>query len=207
MSRTRRNEKAQVRKSAQSPTATPNTTASRSSAPMAYPSKKFTHISLGRGGDKNPPSRKIESSHKLPASKKRKTIVQEQEGPRGEIDIHDLSLEDMELEIGIDKMFPDDKQLESISPHNPQMKIIGTDTFNEEDYFSFQSIVFYSESKKLVIEKRDVKNKKGKSNSNMNLQSMCPSQISKIHRATRDALDNSISGLEAENARLKERIK
>jgi hypothetical protein len=64
---------------------------------MAYPSKKVTQSYSSRGGDKNPPSCKIESSHKLPARKKLKKIVQEEEGPRGEIDIHDLSLEDMEL--------------------------------------------------------------------------------------------------------------
>jgi hypothetical protein len=40
------------------------------SAPTTYPSKKFTHSYSGGGGDKNPPSRKIESSHKLPVRKK-----------------------------------------------------------------------------------------------------------------------------------------
>jgi hypothetical protein len=107
--------------------------------------------------------------------------VQEEEGLRREIDIHNLSLKDMELEIDIDKMFPDDDQPENTTPHNPQMEIIGTDTFDEQESFSFQSVVFYSESKRLVIEKRDVKNKKGKSRSKMNLQNMCPSQISQIH--------------------------
>jgi hypothetical protein len=36
---------------------------------------------------------------------------------------------------------------------------------------------------------------------------MRPSQISKIHRATGDALDDCIGDLEAENMKLKERIK
>jgi hypothetical protein len=36
---------------------------------------------------------------------------------------------------------------------------------------------------------------------------MPPSQISQIHQANGDALDDSIGGLEAENAKLKERIK
>jgi hypothetical protein len=121
------------------------------------------------------PPEKIESCHKLPAIKKWKTIVQEQEVPRGEIDIHDLSLEDMELEIDIDKVFPDDNQLESTAPHNPGMEIIGIDTLDEEESFAFQSIVFYSESKKLIIEKKDVKNKKGKSHSEINLRNMRPS--------------------------------
>jgi hypothetical protein len=79
--------------------------------------------------------------------------VQEQEGPRAEIDIHDLSLEDMELEIGIEKMFPDDDQLESIVPHNPQMEIIGTDTFDEEEYFAFQSIVFTVNPKNWLLKR------------------------------------------------------
>jgi hypothetical protein len=87
------------------------------------------------------------------------------------------------------------------------MEIVETDIFDEDESFVFQSIVFYSESKNLIIEKRDVRNKKGKSHSEINLRNMQSSQISRIHRATRDALDDSIGGLEAENAKLKDRIK
>jgi hypothetical protein len=68
----------------------------------------------------------------------------------------------MELEIDIEKVFPNDDQLENMAHQNPQMEIIGTETFDEEESFAFQSVVFYSESKNLIIEKRDVKNKKGK---------------------------------------------
>jgi hypothetical protein len=194
-------------KSAQSPTATPKTTTSWSSTPTTYLSNKVTHNSSGGGGDKNPPSDKIESCHKLPAIKKRKTIVQEHEGLRGEIDIHNLSLEDMELEIDIEKIFPDDDQLERIALHNPGMEIIGIDTLDEEESFAFQSVVFDNESKKLIIEKKDVKNKKGKSHLDINLCNMRPYQISQIHRATGDTLDNSISDIETKNVMLKERIK
>jgi hypothetical protein len=84
------------------------------------------------------------------------------------------------------------------------MEIIGTNTFDEEESFSFQSIVFYSESKNFIIEKIDVKNKKGKSRSDINLWNMRPSQISQIHRETIDSLDNSIDYLEAGNVKLKE---
>ena len=122
------NRKGPGEKSAQSSTATAKTTTSRGSTPMAYPSNKVTQNSSGGGGDKNPPSDKIEICHKLPAGKKRKTIVQEQEGPRGEIDIYDLSLKDMELEIDIEKIFPHENHLERNSPHNPVMEIIGIDT-------------------------------------------------------------------------------
>jgi hypothetical protein len=59
----------------------------------------------------------------------------------------------------------------------------------------------------LIIEKGDMKNKKGKSHSEVDLKDLRPSQISRIHRATKDALDDSIGGLEAENTKLKERIK
>jgi hypothetical protein len=52
-----------------------------------------------------------------------------------------------------------------------------------------------------------VKNKKGKYCSEVNLRNMWPSQISRIHKATGDALDDSIGGLKEENIKLKERIK
>ena len=68
-------------------------------------------------------------------------------------------------------------------------------------------VVFDNESKKLIIEKSDVKNKKGKYRSEVNLKNMRPSQVSRIHRVTNDALDDSIGGLEAENVKLKEQIK
>jgi hypothetical protein len=60
-------------KSAQSPVVTLKNTTSRSNAPTAHPVKKFVNNSSSGGGDKNPPSGKIESSHKLPVRKKRKT--------------------------------------------------------------------------------------------------------------------------------------
>ena len=113
----------------------------------------------------------------------------------------------MELEIDIEKVFPNNDQLEKTSSQNPQIEIIGTETFDEEYSFAFQNAIFDSESKNLIIEKRDVKNKKGKSRSEINLWNMWPSQISQIHRETRDALDNSIDGLETMNVRLKEQIK
>jgi hypothetical protein len=44
------------------------------------------------------------------------------------------------------------------------------------------------------VERGDQKNKKGKSCSKVDLKDMRPSQISKIHKATDDALDDSIDG-------------
>jgi hypothetical protein len=63
--------------------------------------------------------------------------MQEEEGPRGETDINNLSLKDMEIEIDIRKMFLNDDQLESTDPQNRQIEIIGTDTFDEEESFAF----------------------------------------------------------------------
>jgi hypothetical protein len=40
------------------------------------------------------------------------------------------------------------------------MDMVGTEFFYEGESFVFQSVVFETETKKLIIEKRDVKNKK-----------------------------------------------
>jgi hypothetical protein len=87
------------------------------------------------------------------------------------------------------------------------LEIFENEIFDEEESFVFQSAIFYNESKKIIIEKSDVKNKKGKSRSEFNLRNMRPSQISRIHKATGDEFDYSIGGLEAEKKKLKERIK
>jgi hypothetical protein len=68
-----------------------------------------------------------------------------------------------------------------MAQQNPLMDIIESETFDEEESFVFQSIVFDSESKNLIIKKRDVKNKKGKSRLEVNLRNMRPSQIDRIH--------------------------
>jgi hypothetical protein len=59
----------------------------------------------------------------------------------------------------------------------------------------------------LIVERGDQKNKKGKYRLEVDLKDMRPSQISKIHRETSDALDDSIDGLKDENVKLKERIR
>jgi hypothetical protein len=71
-----------------------------------HPYKKVINNSSCRGGDKNPPLGKIERSHKLPLRKKRKNIVQEEEYHHVESDINKFSLEYMELQVDIEKMFP-----------------------------------------------------------------------------------------------------
>jgi hypothetical protein len=73
---------------------------------VAHPSKKVINSRSGRGGDKNPPLGKIEISHKIPWRNKRKNIIQEEEEHHVKSDINIFSLEYMELEADIEKMFP-----------------------------------------------------------------------------------------------------
>jgi hypothetical protein len=42
------------------------------------------------------------------------------------------------------------------------LEIVENEIFEEEESFVFQSVVFDNESKKLIINKSDAKNKKGK---------------------------------------------
>jgi hypothetical protein len=162
---------------------------------MAHPSKNVINNSSSRGGDKNPPPGKIESSHKLPLWKKRTSIVQEEEEHRIGSDINRFSLEYMELEDDIENMFLNIDQQESMDNQNQSLEIVENEIFDEEESFVFQSLVFDNESKKLIILKSDVKNKKGKSHSVVNLNDMRPSQVSKIHRVTDNALDDSIGSV------------
>jgi hypothetical protein len=59
-------------------------------------------------------------------------------------------------------MFPNIDHPGGTTHQNLSLEIIENETFDEEESFVFKSVVFYKESKKLSIEKSDVKNKKGK---------------------------------------------
>jgi hypothetical protein len=138
---------------------------------MAHPSKKATHISSNGGGDKNRPRGKIDSSHKLPVRKKRKNVVEQAEELGTES-------EDMELETNLDSVLCKVDQPGDVIHHNPLMEIVETEIFDEDESFVFQSAIFDSESKNLIIENRDVSKKKGKYRSEINLRHMQSSQIS-----------------------------
>jgi hypothetical protein len=71
----RKQGKVSSEKSSQSPASTPKSTTSRSITSMTHPSKKATQKSSSEGGDKNPTPIKIDSSHKIPVTKKRKKNV------------------------------------------------------------------------------------------------------------------------------------
>lgn len=157
---------------------------------MTHPSKKETQKSSNRGGDKNPPRIKIDSSHKIPLTKKRKNNA-------GQVDDPEIESEQLQLEIETEHMH-------KLSPS--AMEIVQTNIFDEDESFVFQSVVFDNQSKNMVIEKRDVTNKKGKYRTKINFRKMRPSQISLFHCVTGDALDDSIGGIEVENGRLKDRL-
>jgi iron-sulfur cluster repair protein YtfE (RIC family) len=67
--------------------------------------------------------------------------------------------------------------------------------------------VFESESKKLIIERKDVNNNQRMHRSELDLANMKASKISQLHMETRDALHGSVGLIEAENSRLKNHIK
>jgi hypothetical protein len=81
----------------------------------------------------------------------------------------------MELEEDIEKMFSTMDHPGNMAHQNSSSEIIENETFNEEESFTFQSIIFDMESNKLIIEKFDMKNKKGKYHSKVDLRDMWPS--------------------------------
>jgi hypothetical protein len=103
----------------------------------------------------------------------------------------------MELEVDIEKIFLAMEQPKNTAQQNSLSEVVGNETFSEEESFTFQSVVFDKESKTLVIERSVQNNKMGNYRSEVDLKDMRLSQISKIHRAIEDALDDSIDGLEA----------
>jgi hypothetical protein len=81
------------------------------------------------------------------------------------------------LEDDIENMFPNIDQSGGVAHQNQSLEIVENEIFDEEESFVFQSVFFDIKSKKLIIEKSDVKNKKGKYHSEVNLRNMQPSQI------------------------------
>jgi hypothetical protein len=116
----------------------------------------------------------------------------------------EIESENMELEPDLDSVFCNLDQPGDAIQHSCPMEIVDTKFFYGDESFVFQSIVFDNEYKKVIIEKRDVKNKKGKYCSEVNLANMRSSQICRIHIATIDFLDDSIAFIEVENEILKE---
>jgi hypothetical protein len=113
----------------------------------------------------------------------------------------------MDLDADMENIFCNLDQPTHAIQHSFSMDMVGTKKFDEDESFVFQSVVFETESKKLIIAKRDVKNKKRKHRSKLDLANMHGSKISELHRAIGDSLHDSIGVIEVKNARLKNRIK
>jgi len=79
----------------------------------------------------------------------------------------------------------------------------------EEEYVTFNHVAFNKQSKKLLIEKINLKNKNfvEKWNSKIDLQRVRPSKFMQFHEAIGEALKLSIDEIEKENQILKEKIK
>jgi hypothetical protein len=95
---------------------------------------------------------KIEYSHKFPVRKKRKNLIQEEEDNLIENDIQIFSLDDMELGADIEKIFPMMEQPEIVTHQKKLLEVVANDIFSEKESFTFQSVIFYKESKKLIVE-------------------------------------------------------
>jgi hypothetical protein len=161
-------EKYPVRRVPSPPPALPRARHHGASLQWTHPSKKATHKSSNGGGYKNPPRIKIDSSHKIPLMKKRKNNA-------GQADEPEIESEQVQLEIETEHMH---------KIGSSTVEIAETKFFYEDESFVFQSVVFDSQSKSMVIEKRDVTNRKGKSRTEINFRKMQPSQISLFHQVT-----------------------
>jgi hypothetical protein len=118
-----------------------------------------------------------------------------------------IQSENMEIDTDMDAMFPYFDQLEDAIHHSHPMDISVAQNFDEDESFVFQSAVFYSRNKKLIFQKRNAKNIKDKSCSEVDVANMWLSQICQLHTTTREALHDSIERMETHNARLKDRVK
>jgi hypothetical protein len=113
----------------------------------------------------------------------------------------------MDLDADMESILCNLDQPSHTIQHACSMDMVGTDIFYEDESFVFQSAIFETELKKLIIEKRDVKNNKRKHLSELDLANMNASKIYELHRETRDVLHDSVGVIEAENDKLKNQIK
>jgi hypothetical protein len=115
---------------------------------MAHHRNKETQSSSDGGGDNDPPHSKIDISHKLPVDKKRKRNVGQAEEP-------EIQSVNMELETDLDSVFHYLDQPKEAIQHSHPMDMSDTEKFDEYESFMFQSVVFDSEYKKLIIAKKN----------------------------------------------------
>ena len=78
----------------------------------------------------------------------------------GEVKQPEIYSENMDLDDDLESIFYNLDQPGDVIQHAFSMDMVDTLIFYEDESFIFHNVVFESESKKLIIEKRDVKNKK-----------------------------------------------
>jgi hypothetical protein len=159
-------------------------------ASRVHPSKKEIDKSLNEGGYNNPHRINIYSSHKIPLTKKRKSNARKAEEPQ---------IESVKLQLEIEA-----RNMQKIG--SSMVEISYTDFFDIDESFVIQSAIFYSQSKSLVIEKRDVTNGKDESRVEINFREMLSSQINQFYQGTGEILRDSIGGIGTKNANMKQRL-
>jgi hypothetical protein len=180
-------------KSVQSTNNTPISTTSRSIAPTSHHNKKRTQ-SYSKGGDNDPPHPKIDNSHKLPVDKKKKKLWDKWKSPKFRVRTWNLNL----IWIAYFATLIIPQMRSSIIV---QWTYLISNISTKMNPSCSRALFLTASPKKYV------KNKKEKSRSEVNLANMRSSQICQLHIVIGDALDYSIGGIEAENARLKDRVK
>jgi hypothetical protein len=113
----------------------------------------------------------------------------------------------MDLDVDIENIrCPDEEEHAKENIQFVVSLVVQDEVFSHEETFSIHNALFDKYSNKLVFE-RISKNKNGKSRSTIDLKYIPPSKLYSIHKVTGDALDVSITDMEEENLRLKERFK
>jgi hypothetical protein len=64
------------------------------------------------------------------------------------------------------------------------LEVVANETFSEEESFTFQSVVFDNESKKLIVERGDQKSKRGKSRLEVDLMCSTTFRLPRLNRSS-----------------------
>jgi hypothetical protein len=161
------------------------------------------------GGEQNPPKGNLENPHKLPIASKRKRGTNK-EGESEDIPGDEIVPEDMELDVNIEEIeFAGEEQRLEESKTIAKELATQEPIIFEEESLTLHHATFNKNSRKLVIEKINAKNKKiqEKWNSEFDFHGVPPSKVIEFHEATGEALKMSIGDIENENSILKDRVR
>jgi hypothetical protein len=145
--------------------------------------RKSTVGSVGDGGDKDPPKKSIEKSHAVSGSSKRKrdTVEKENQG------VQECEINSEEMEVDTIVGVPDWAEQQLIESITIVEELACDEPIVfEEEYVTLHHVAFNQSSKKLQIEKVNLKNKKvaEKWNSEIDIVGVKPSKVLEFHQAT-----------------------